>query len=186
MHFSMPIQRAARIVRGGGVVAYPTEGVFGLGCDPADVEAVARILAIKRRDPAMGLVIIAAAPGQLEGWVEPSVLEGDGTLGHADGITWIARAGPRVPFWIRGEHEGIAVRITAHPVAAALCLASGTALVSTSANVSGRPPTRRRFVLRRNLGDLVDFVVPGDCGDAGGPSEIRELGSGRVVRPASA
>lgn len=185
MSFSIPIQRAARIVRAGGVIAYPTEGVFGLGCDPSDGEAVARILAIKRRDPAMGLVIIAATPQQLEGWIDRESIDTAEALQRGDGITWIAPADTGVPYWIRGDHDGVAVRITTHPIAAALCTAADTTLVSTSANVHGRLPTRSRFVLRRNFGDLVDYIVPGDCGDAEGPSEIRVLGSGRVVRPAA-
>ena len=184
MRFSIPVRQAARIVRAGGVIAYPTEGVYGLGCLPGDAEAVARILSIKQRDPGMGLVLIAASQRQLRGWVAATLPE-PGAPGADNPVTWIAPAADDVPYWIRGDHQSVAVRLTAHPVAAALCNAAGDALVSTSANISGHPPTRNRFVLRRNFDDLVDYIVPGDCGPAKGPSEIRELGSGRIVRPAA-
>ena len=89
-----------------------------------------------------------------------------------------------MPLWIRGAHDGVAVRLTTHPVARALCDAAQAALVSTSANISGRPPARNSFVLRRRFGALVDYIVPGDCGRATGPSEIRDLLTGKTFRPA--
>lgn len=184
MAFSQPVNRAARILRSGGVVAYPTEGVFGLGCLPDDFAAVSRVLAIKERDPALGLVIIAADIEQLDGWIELTENSPELTSTSKQPITWIVPASDDVPYWIRGEHSGLAVRITTHPVAAALCEAADSALVSTSANVHGRPPARNVFVLRRRLGALVDYIVPGECGPATGPSEIRELASGKVLRSA--
>jgi L-threonylcarbamoyladenylate synthase len=179
-----PIQKAARILREGGVVAYPTEGLFGLGCLPDEREAAERILAIKRRDPSMGLILIASRPRQLEPY---AVVPSDGaalvsTIDHP--VTWVLPATAAAPSWIRGRHPGVAVRITAHPVAAALCDAAGSALVSTSANRAGRPPARNSIVLRRRFGRLVDYIVPGQCGPAKGASEIRDFASGAVLRPA--
>jgi L-threonylcarbamoyladenylate synthase len=184
MPSSTPIQKASRIIRAGGIVAYPTEGVFGLGCLPDNEQAVARILRIKRRDPAMGLIVIASRPEQLQDWIELPRDSPELKSPLANPITWVVPAVTDVPYWIRGEHTGIAVRITEHPVAAALCDAVDSALVSTSANVSGRRAARNAHVLRRTLGHLVDYVVPGECGPAGTHSEIRELASGNTLRPA--
>lgn len=183
MTFSIPVRKAAQVLRRGGVIAYPTEGVFGLGCLPDEVEAVQRILEIKQRDPAQGLILIASEVAQLEAWAR--VPEGVALYSSAERpVTWLVPAQPSVPYAIRGAHESIAVRITLHPVASALCDAVDSALVSTSANLSGRPPARTAFVLRRNFGRLVDYVVPGACGPARGPSEIRDLQSGRTLRAA--
>jgi len=184
MAYSEPLQHAARILRSGGVIAYPTEGVFGLGCLPDHFAAVSRVLAIKERDPALGLVLIATDTGQLGDWIE--LPGGSPALQSSSDkpITWIVPATGEVPYWIRGQHDGLAVRMTTHPVAKALCEAADSALVSTSANLHGRPPARNRFVLRRRFGALVDCIVAGECGPASGPSEIRELASGRVVRSA--
>jgi L-threonylcarbamoyladenylate synthase len=180
--YSQVIEKAARILRSGGVIAYPTEGVFGLGCLPDDFEAVSRVLSIKKRDPALGLVLIATDIAQLEGWIDLPAKAPALESSSDKPVTWVVPATGDVPYWIRGEHSGLAVRITTHPVAAALCDAADSALVSTSANFHGRPAARNPFVLRRRFGALVDFIVPGECGPATGPSEIRDLASGKVLR----
>jgi L-threonylcarbamoyladenylate synthase len=174
---------ASDVLLGGGVIAYPTEGVFGLGCLPDDIDAVERILRIKQRSPLKGLILIAAHPGQLDAWIDPTV---GGALPQPDPrqpVTWIVRPAVRVPSIVTGDNPGLAVRITTNPTAAAICNAVDMPIVSTSANVSGRPVARNSFVLRRNFGRLVDFIVPGECGPASGPSEIRELETGKVLRP---
>lgn len=181
MALRFPIHHAGRILRSGGVVAYPTEGVFGLGCIPEYEDAVIRILAIKQRSPSLGLVLIAANTEQAGQWAD---LPGSIPLPSSPDrpVTWIVPARPGVPYWITGEHAGIAIRITTHPVASALCEAADSALVSTSANVAGSLPARNVYVLRRRFAGLVDYIVPGRCGPAAGPSEIRELESGRIIR----
>lgn len=181
LHF--PIHRAGRILRSGGVVAYPTEGVFGLGCIPDYADAVIRILSIKKRSPASGLVLIASNMEQIEPWAE---LPGSKQLtsGPDRPVTWIVPAKQNVPYWITGDHAGVAIRLTMHPVARALCDAADSALVSTSANIAGSPPARNVYVLRRRFGSLVDYIVPGRCGPAAGPSEIRDFDSGKVIRAA--
>jgi L-threonylcarbamoyladenylate synthase len=175
--------QASDVLLGGGIIAYPTEGVFGLGCLPDDVEAVARILRIKQRSPAKGLILIASRPEQLDDWIDPAAR---GALPEPDPqqpVTWIVAPAPRVPAIVTGDHSGLAIRITTNATAAAICEAVDMPIVSTSANISGRPVARNRFVLRRNFGHLVDFVVPGECGPASGPSEIRDLETGKVLRP---
>ncbi len=102
----------------------------------------------------------------------------------AQPTTWIAPASEHVSRLIRGTHEGLAVRLTTNPTAAALCEATGSALVSTSANLAGEPVARNRFVLMRKFRRLVDYIVPGDCGPASGPSEIRDLKTGAILRAA--
>lgn len=174
---------AADVLFRGGVIAYPTEGVFGLGCLPDDLDAVRRVIAIKRRDAAKGLILIAANAGQLEGWID---IPGDETLPAPDPahpLTWIVPPGPRVSPLLCGGHDTIAVRLTTNPVAKALCETTDSPLVSTSANLSGKPTARNRFVLRRQFAGVVDYIVPGDCGPSSGPSEIRDYASGRILRP---
>ena len=178
------IDQARRVLLGGGVIAYPTEGVFGLGCLPDDTSAVVRILDIKERDPARGLILIAADRQQLEGWIE--LPQGrslpDPVLGKP--VTWIVPAADRVSALVRGHHAGVAVRLTTHPVARALCDAVDSPLVSTSANVSGRPVARNTYILRRQFGRRVDNIVPGRCGPASGPSAIRVFDTDIELRPA--
>jgi len=178
-----PADNAAEVLRGGGVIAYPTEGVFGLGCLPNKLAAVQRILDIKRRDPSKGLILIAASPSQLDSWIE---LPDSTCLPDPDPdnpITWIVSAADRVDPAVRGDNTGIAVRITTNPVAQAVCLSAQSPIVSTSANLSGQAVAEDQSSLRRQFEALVDYVVPGDCGPSSGPSEIRVLATGDVLRP---
>lgn len=175
--------QASDVLLGGGVIAYPTEGVFGIGCLPDDIDAVARILRIKQRSPAKGLILIAARPEQFDNWVDPAARGGLPEPDPRQPVTWIVPPAAHVPTLVTGDHPGLAVRITTNPTAAAICEGVDMPIVSTSANISGRPVARNRFVLRRNFGRLVDFVVPGECGPASAPSEIRDLATGKVLRP---
>lgn len=179
----MFVSRASEVLLRGGIIAYPTEGVFGLGCLPDDVSAVERILRLKRRDVGKGLILIASDMDQLAGWVSlpdgRSVPEPD----PSHPVTWIVPPGPCVPPVILGQHKNLAMRITSNPIAAAICDAVDSPIVSTSANLSGKPTARNRFALRRQFGAHVDYIVPGDCGPASGASEIRDLSTGKVLRP---
>jgi L-threonylcarbamoyladenylate synthase len=174
--------KAAEVLLSGGVIAYPTEGVFGLGCLPHDTAAVQRLLAIKQRDPSKGLILLAASAAQFDGWVELPASVALPEPNPDKPITWIAPAGRMADYMIRGDNAGIAVRITTNPVALAICRAVGSPIVSTSANLSGQPVARNQFILRRQFGSLVDYVVPGSCGPSVGPSEIRDFVSGTVLR----
>lgn len=176
------IAMAADTLLSGGVIAYPTEGVFGLGCLPDDDDAVIRVLSIKKRSPEKGLILIASQRAQLDEWIAGGELP---QPDPARPVTWVAAARPGISPLVRGAHDTLAVRLTTNPTAAKLCAAVDSAIVSTSANVSGRPIARNRYVLRRQFGACVDYIVPGACGPATGPSEIRDLASGRVLRAAS-
>ena len=176
-------RHAADLLLAGGVIAYPTEGVFGLGCLPDDVAAVERILAIKKRATNKGLILIAANAKQFDGWIDPEHLEKIPRPDPRQPVTWICRPTSQVPAIVTGEHAGLAVRVTTNPIAAAICVAVDMPVVSTSANRSGSPVARNSMVLQRQFGRLVDYVVPGRCGPAAGPSEIRDMESGKVLRP---
>lgn len=144
-----------------------------------------RLLALKRRPMSKGLILIAAGLEQLMPFIEPldSAAQTRLEAGWPGPLTWLLPA-RRAPVWLRGRHETLAVRVTAHPLAAELCRLWGGPLVSTSANLAGRPPVRTLLALRRRLGGKIDCIVPGRVGGAARPTEIRDLASGRVVRRA--
>ena len=174
--------RAADVLLGGGIIAYPTEGVFGLGCLPDDVAAIERLLDIKQRRATKGLILIAATADQFSGWIEANHLDRLPPADPQHPITWIVRPSGLVPAIVTGGNAGLAIRITTNPTAAAICDAVEMPVTSTSANIAGQQVARNAHVLRRKFGHLVDYIVPGECGPASGPSEIRDLESGAVLR----
>ncbi|MDH3350713.1 MAG: Sua5/YciO/YrdC/YwlC family protein, partial [Gammaproteobacteria bacterium] len=101
-------------------------------------------------------------------------------------ITWIAPARPGVSPLLRGHHRTLAVRLTSNPTAAAICDAVDSPVVSTSANLAGETVVRNNLILRRKFGGCVDYIVPGKCGPSPGPSEIRDLATGKILRPGAA
>jgi len=178
--------QAARHVNAGGVIAYPTEAVYGLGCDPRDGAAVLRLLKLKQRPIAKGLILIAARFEDLQPYIAKLPAETLSKLRKSwpGPVTWLLPARPEVPYWLRGSHATLAVRVTAHPLAAALCRACGGVLVSTSANISKRPPARSALAVRRCFGADIDYVLNGALGGLDKPTRIIDAQSGRVVRAA--
>ena len=175
------ISRATDVLLGGGVITCPTEGVFGLSCMPDNSAALLRLLDIKQRDPAKGLILIAASKQQLRDWIgiPPEDLP---DLDPERVITWIVPAATAVSELVRGQHSGIAVRITTNPTARSLCEAVGSALISSSANIAGEATVSDSDALHREFAGRVDYILPGECGPASGPSEIIDLQSGKKLR----
>ncbi len=178
------LREAARCFHQGGILAYPTEAVYGLGCDPMDWFAVERILELKRRPLDKGLILIAADFRQLAPFVMPLSDEElripfDTWPGPT---TWLLPAAEHTPPWLTGAHDTLAVRVTAHPIAAALCRACGSPLVSTSANIADHPPARSALHIRSRFGGQVDCIVSGSVGGKRKPTPIRDLASGRTLR----
>lgn len=168
------------MLRRGGIVAYATESCFGLGCDPMNRAAVQRLLRLKQRHVNKGLIVLAATRAQLARYIDTCPPQVARTWPGPR--TWLLPARAGVPFWIKGRHTNIAVRVTAHRQAAALCRAAGMAIVSTSANRSGETPTRNYRETQRRLGACVDYVLPGRIGKLKRPTPITDAASGRVVR----
>ncbi|KAF1712514.1 tRNA threonylcarbamoyladenosine biosynthesis protein RimN [Pseudoxanthomonas kalamensis DSM 18571] len=183
---TLSAEHAAGRLHAGGVIAYPTEGVWGLGCDPLDEFAVMRLLAIKHRPPDKGLILIADALEPLRDFLDLTALPAERlseVLASWPGPhTWILPASAKAPGWITGNHDGIAVRVSAHPAVVALCRAHGGALVSTSANLAGQPAPRRREALDPALLALVDGVLEGETGELVEATPIRDARSGARLR----
>lgn len=179
-------QHAARCLKSGGVVAYPTEGVWGLGCDPRNEAAVMHVLSIKRREVARGLILIAGDESQLAPFIDMAALSGDAKARVRDSWpgpnTWIVPASVWAPAWITGAHAGIAVRVSAHPDVVALCAAFGGALVSTSANLTGEPAVSTADALDPRLLAMIEGVVAGETGGLASATPIRDALTGATLR----
>ena len=178
------LRHACTCLRRGGIIAYPTEGVWGLGCDPRNEGAVRRLLAIKQRSWRKGLILIGASITQVQSWAAPLSLAEVALLQQSwpGPITFILPVPKQHPRWLSGEHAQQAFRVSAHPLVRALSLAFGDLIVSTSANLSGRPAARTALQVRRQLRRRVDLLLPGALGGLRGATPIRVLASGAVVR----
>lgn len=186
MGTALTLEAAVTSLRSGGVVAYPTEAVWGLGCDPADERAVHRILQIKQRPVEKGMILIAASLDQLKPYLDLTILDEGRLQAVTDSWpgpnTWVMPASLRAPRWITGAHSGIAVRVSAHPEVIALCEAFDGALVSTSANPAGAEPARSLEQFDPALREAIDGWVPGAVGTLASPTVIRVAQTGQVLR----
>lgn len=182
----LTVPAAAGLLRRGGVLAYPTEAVWGLGCDPFDEAAVLRLLALKQREVDKGLILIAASLAQFDGLLDwealPRERRAEVVASWPGPHTWIVPATPRVPRWITGAHDGVAVRVSAHPGVVALCTAFDAPLVSTSANPAGAAAPTTLAGFDPGLRAAVDGILAGDTGGRDRPSDIRDARSGARLR----
>lgn len=181
---SWAIRQAARVVHAGGVIAYPTEAVYGLGCNPYDAQAVMRVLQIKQRDPAQGLILIGRELTDFSDFILPlDAATTSRVMASWPGpFTWLLPASEQCPLWLRGKHATIAVRVTAHPLCRLLCEQTAMPLVSTSANRHGQAPAVNALQVRQRLGEEVDYVVVGSTSGLRQPSEIRDAMTGDRIR----
>lgn len=167
------------------VIAYPTEAVFGLGCDPDSEEAVMALLALKQRPVEKGLILIAADYAQLEPYIadrELSVLQRERMFASWPGpVTYVVPASPHTPRWLTGRFDSLAIRVSDHPDVQALCRGFGKPLVSTSANLSGEPPCRNADEVMKQFGPQFP-VLHAETGGRLNPSEIRDVISGNLIR----
>lgn len=170
----------------GAVIAYPTEAVYGLGCDPDNQQAVLNLLAIKQRPLAKGLILIAANYQQVLPYIDDSLFtpqQHDQIQASWPGpTTWVMPAAASTPTWLTGDFSSIAVRVSAHPVVQQLCHAFAKPLVSTSANLSGQAAIVDKQILQQQMADKVAHIVSGQPDRHLQPSKIIDALSGVVYR----
>lgn len=181
----LSLAKASKMIHQGEVIAAPTEAVYGLSADPYQLDAVQKILALKQRDPAKGLILIASTVPQLISWVDwPRMTSRQLELVLArwpGPVTWVVPAKATVSPLIRGQFDTLAVRVTAHPVMRALCEACGHPLISTSANISGEAPAKTPEAIAQQFGPEFP-VLEGALGSSDRPTEIIDAMSGERLR----
>ncbi|MBM6552259.1 L-threonylcarbamoyladenylate synthase [Marinomonas ostreistagni] len=174
----------AAILRDGGVVAYPTEAVWGLGCDPFNKAAVERILTLKSRPVEKGLILVAGAAQHLEPWRE--ILEYPAFTRLIEvterPTSWVVPDTLITPDWVRGQHSGVAIRLSQHEPVQTLCMAYNGVLVSTSANPAGLEPARSKEEVMTYFSDQLDAIYDAPLGTAEQPSQVLDLMTGKQFR----
>lgn len=186
MSQQLSVIQAVAAMQAGQVVAYPTEAVWGLGCDPFNQAAVAEILRLKQRSVDKGVILIAASIAQIEPYLVGLTAEQyqravDSWSDDHGANTWLVPLTTKIPAWISGVHDRVAIRVSRHPTVQALCLAYGGAIVSTSANPATENAARTAAEVVAYFADQVPCVV-GEVGQLARPSVIRDVITGQVVR----
>ena len=177
------VQKAIQVCETGGIIAYPTEAVFGLGCIPIYEHSVRRILRLKRRSIRKGLILVAGEIGQLEEFVDFSKVKNVKTVFYSwpGPVTWVIPARQITPAWLTGEHKTLAVRVSSHDLIKLLCAELGP-IVSTSANPSNASPARSSQRVRSYFHEKIDYVIPAKITNNSNPSEIRDAQTGNILR----
>jgi len=179
------IQTASKLLKEGHVIAYPTESVYGLGCDPLNANAVANLLEIKRRPLGKGFILVASDFEQVQPFIEPiPPLNLTQVLSSWPGpTTWIFPASMEAPSWITGDHAStIAIRISSHPIIKELCKQYGKPIISTSANIAGEIPARSFDMVEMTFKHQVKMIIPGKVGNLRKPTTIRDAITGETLR----
>lgn len=168
----------------GGVIAYPTEAVWGLGCDPYQQQAVERILTLKGRAQKKGLILVAANIEQFSPFLtHATASQRKAMMATWPGPnTWLVPVNDACPVWISGQFDSVALRVSAHPVVAGLCEAFNGPIVSTSANPQGMAPAVNAMQARRYFHGALEGFAPGMVNPNAKPSTIRDLLTSRVIR----
>lgn len=183
------VTEAAECLKQGHVLAYPTEAVWGLGCDPYNQQAFLEILRLKQRPIEKGVILLAANLTQVESLltnlddkIRAQVIE---SWTHQDptqrATTWLLPATKEIPAWIKGNHPKVAVRVTNHPLCVALCSAFDRFIVSTSANPAGLEPARSLQEAMQYFQQDLNYLN-GDLGLSREPSRILDAETGAVIR----
>lgn len=180
------LSQVVAALKQGDVIAYPTEAVFGVGCDPDNEQAVMKLLALKQRPVEKGLILIAADFEQLAPYVDDSQLTDEQMqrirATWPGPVTWVMPTKPGVPKFLTGQFDTIAVRVTDHPLVQELCRQFGKPLTSTSANLTGQEPGRTANEVKQQLGEFLPAILQGETGGRDNPSEIRDAITGKVFR----
>ena len=190
MNQKQTINQAAQVLQQGGVIAYPTEAVYGLGCDPENLAAVKKILALKQRDKDKGLILVAANLEQLKRYIQP--LEDDieekilqSWNNNSMAVTWLVPVKDSTSVYLKGQFDTLAVRVSEHPVVKELCIAFDGAIVSTSANISTQEAARSSEQVKQIFGQRIDLIVEGETNPNAHPSEIRDALTNKIIRTAN-
>ncbi|MGD8112604.1 L-threonylcarbamoyladenylate synthase [Vibrio sp. TRT 21S02] len=179
-------EQALNALQQGEVIAYPTEGVFGVGCDPDNPEAIQKLLTLKQRPVEKGLILIAASYEQLLPYIDETQLTAE-QLSTVQAtwpgpVTWIMPCSDKVSHWVSGQFDSIAVRVTDHPLVQKMCNAFGKPLTSTSANLTGQPPCMTTEEVELQLGERLVAILHGETSGRNKPSEIRDAKTSQILR----
>jgi len=177
------IRAAAKAIKNQGVIAYPTESVFGLGCLPLSESAVNKVLQLKHRPANKGLILIASDLKQIEPFTDLNDNDREKISSQSSATTWLVNKSDLTPIWVSGKHNKVAIRVTTHPTVKALCNEVGGAIISTSANPSSAKSASNILQVRQYFPVQLDYYLPGDTGNIKTATPIIDIETMNLIRP---
>ena len=165
----------------GGIFAYPTEAIYGLGCNPDNEKTVWRLLNLKNRPLNKGLILVASDFTQVKKYLKP-LSKAQLQFTQPSNTTYIYPALDSAPKWLTGDFDSLAIRISQHPTVRELCENFDSALVSTSANLSEQTPAKTASEVVKQFDNKIDAILEGKLGDLLTPTVIRDSISGEIIR----
>jgi len=176
------IRLAARQIKHGGIIAYPTDTIYGLGCDPYNADAVEFLNQIKSRPQSKQFILLVGHFKQIEPLITTSDEQANLIKRTAEPTSWIVEASPLTPFWLTSNENTLTIRISKSSVVKKLCEKVGHAIISTSANVSGKKPAKNNLEIRRYFGNTLDCILATNKKLTSKPSKIIRLCDNRIIR----
>lgn len=177
------IKQAVQYLHEGKTIAYPTEAVYGLGCNPFDEKAVANLFHVKQRPIEKGVILVAGSVEQIMDWVslydtpwQESVLDS-----WPGPVTWVLPLKKSMPDWITGGRDTVAIRVSSHPIIQELCNQFGGPIVSTSANLTNQPPAKSCEQINQIFKNTV-WCISAELGNLKHPTQIKDAKTGQVLR----
>ncbi len=176
------IRHAAHIIKHGGIIAYPTDTIYGLGCDPYNPDAVEKINLIKQRPLNKQFILLAGHINQVRPLILISKEQEKVITQNASPTSWVVNASKCAPAWLTDANGTLTIRISRHDDVQRLCHALGHAIISTSANISGKTPAKNSLDLHRYFHNKVDKILVSSKKQTGKASKIIRLCDNRVIR----
>ena len=174
---------AITCLKSGGIIAYPTEAVYGIGCDPYNKDSVKKITQIKKRESSKSYILVASELSQLSNLININSLSEEVLSSWPGHNTWLIKPKKNIPPWLMDNENGlIAIRVSSHPEIVELCQFFGNPIISTSANISGNKVLKNHHDVERALGSYLDYLVLGNVGEYSEPSIIKDMKTGKAIR----
>ena len=176
------IRHAAHVINSGGIIAYPTDTIYGLGCDPYDADAVARLSDIKSRSALKQFILLAGHIEQIKAFVDLTEDQQQKITQNKEATSWVIKANKHTPAWLLNKDKTVTIRLSKHSDVKKLCHILGHAIISTSANLSGQRPARNALELHQRFHSSIDKIMASNEKLTARPSKVIRLCDNHILR----
>lgn len=172
--------QAVDVLKQGGLIIYPTEGIYGIGCDALNEKSVQNVFNVKYRNNEKSFIVLCSEVVHISKLISDDYVQ-DKKLSEKEFITWIVPISKNCPQWLTKNNK-IAIRLTDHPVIKELCTGIDGPIISTSANISGKKYINNIDIISELFTDEVECIVEGNLGGEAKSSSIIDIATGHILR----